>query len=59
MKLNVDTTTFRVSHFTRMNLPEFHGFKVEEDPQDLIDKVYKVLMTAGVTPVEKVELASY
>ncbi|WMV41472.1 hypothetical protein MTR67_034857 [Solanum verrucosum] len=42
----------RVRDFTRMNPPEFHGSKVEEDPQEFIDKVNKVLMIMGVTPVE-------
>ncbi|WMV41072.1 hypothetical protein MTR67_034457 [Solanum verrucosum] len=50
---NVGTTTTRVRDFTRMNTPEFHGSKVEEDPQEFIDDVYKVLMFMRVTSVEK------
>ncbi|KAH0661387.1 hypothetical protein KY284_026318 [Solanum tuberosum] len=42
-----------------MNPSEFHGSKVEKDPQEFIDEVYKVLMIMGVTPVEKVELTTY
>ncbi|WMV13677.1 hypothetical protein MTR67_007062 [Solanum verrucosum] len=41
-----------------MNPTEFHGSKVKEDPQELIDKVYKVLDIMGVTPIEKVELTT-
>ncbi|WMV55302.1 hypothetical protein MTR67_048687 [Solanum verrucosum] len=42
-----------------MNPPEFHGYKVEKDPQEFIDEVYKVLMIMGVTQVEKKELTAY
>ncbi|WMV24166.1 hypothetical protein MTR67_017551 [Solanum verrucosum] len=56
---NVGTTTTRVRDFTKMNPLEFHCSKVEEDPQDFIDEVYKVLMIMGVTPVEKAELVVY
>ncbi|WMV58293.1 hypothetical protein MTR67_051678 [Solanum verrucosum] len=56
---NVGTTTSSVRGFTRMNPLEFYGSKVEEDTQEFIDEVYKVLAIMGVTPVEKEELASY
>ncbi|WMV24231.1 hypothetical protein MTR67_017616 [Solanum verrucosum] len=52
---NVGTTSSKLRGFTRMNPPEFHGSKVEKDPQEFIDKVYKVLMIMGVTPLEKTE----
>ena len=42
-----------------MNPPTFHGTKVDEDPQGFIDEVFKVVDAMGVTPREKVELASY
>ena len=42
--------------FTKLNPPEFHGYKVEEDPREFIDEVYKVLM---IMLVEKVELTTY
>ncbi|XP_049391403.1 uncharacterized protein LOC125855710 [Solanum stenotomum] len=42
-----------------MNPPEFHGSKVEEDPQEFIDEVYKELVIMGVALVEKEELAVY
>ncbi|XP_049394763.1 uncharacterized protein LOC125859071 [Solanum stenotomum] len=38
---------------------EFYGSKIEEDPQEFIDKVSKVLDFVGATPVEKAELDSY
>ncbi|XP_049365847.1 uncharacterized protein LOC125830718 [Solanum verrucosum] len=45
--------------FTRINPLEFHGSKVEENPQKFIDEVYTVVMIMGVTPVENAELAIY
>ncbi|WMV49577.1 hypothetical protein MTR67_042962 [Solanum verrucosum] len=39
----VCTTATRVRDFTRMNPLEFHGCKVEEDPQELIYEVYKIV----------------
>jgi len=56
---NVGTKASRETDFTRMNPLEFHGSKVEEDPQQFIHEVYKVLMIMRVTPIEKVELAAY
>ena len=43
----------------RINPPSFHGTKVDEDPKDFIDEVFKVVDSMGVTPREKAELAAY
>uniref|UniRef100_M1E0Y7 Retrotransposon gag protein n=1 Tax=Solanum tuberosum TaxID=4113 RepID=M1E0Y7_SOLTU len=45
---------FRVREFTWM-----HGSRVEEDLQEFIDEVYKVLMIMGLMPVEHEVLAAY
>uniref|UniRef100_M1DZH8 Gag-pol polyprotein n=1 Tax=Solanum tuberosum TaxID=4113 RepID=M1DZH8_SOLTU len=37
----------------RMNPPVFHGSKVEEDPQEFIDEIYKVLDAMGLSPQDK------
>ena len=42
-----------------MNPPTFYGSKVDEDPQEFVDEVYKVLYIIGVTSSDKAELASY
>ncbi|WMV33218.1 hypothetical protein MTR67_026603 [Solanum verrucosum] len=55
----VGTTATTMRDFTRMNPLEFHFSKVEEDPQEFIDEVYKVLIIMGVTLVEKAELSAY
>uniref|UniRef100_M1DTD9 Gag-pol polyprotein n=1 Tax=Solanum tuberosum TaxID=4113 RepID=M1DTD9_SOLTU len=56
---SMSTTEARVRDFTRMNPPKFHGSKLEENPQEFIDEVYKILVIMGVTLVEKAELAAY
>ncbi|WMV19102.1 hypothetical protein MTR67_012487 [Solanum verrucosum] len=35
------TAASRVKDFIKINPPEFYGFKVEEDPQEFINEVYK------------------
>ena len=42
-----------------MNPPTFYGSNVEEDHQEFIDKIYKILYAMGLTSSEKAELATY
>lgn len=53
------TQSSRMRDFTRINPLEFYSSKVEEDPQEFIDELYKVLDIMGVTLDEKVELVAY
>lgn len=48
----------RVRDFMRMNPPVFHGSKVDKDPQEFIDEIYKILSIMGVGPNEKGEVGS-
>src|ERR1051325_2561195 len=43
----------------RINPPVFHGSKVDEDPQEFIDEVCKILTIMGVGAIEKAEFAAY
>ena len=52
MSSNVAMAEARVRDFTRMMSTKFHGSMVEEDPQEFIDEVYKVLMFMGVIPMK-------
>ncbi|MCQ8086693.1 retrotransposon gag domain-containing protein, partial [Salmonella enterica] len=56
---NEGTMASKLRDFVRMNPPVFLGSKVGEDPQELLDEVYKVVSAMGVTSKEKAELASY
>ena len=49
----------RVRDLTRMNPRTFYGSKIEEDTQEFIDEVYKILYGMGLTTIEKSELATY
>ena len=53
------TMTSRLRDFVRINPPIFIVSKVNEDSQEFLDGVYKVLGAMGVTSSEKSELASY
>ena len=50
---HASTLASRIHNFMRMNPPTFHGTKVDEDPQSLINEVFKVVNAIGVTPQEK------
>ena len=56
---NASTLTFRIWDFMRMKTPNFHGTKVDKDPQGFIEEVFKVVDAMGVAPREKVELVAY
>ena len=55
----VATISSRLMDFTRMNPPTFYGSKVEEDPQEFIDNVYKILYAMGLSTSEKTDLSTY
>ena len=42
-----------------MNPPTFYGSKVDENPQEFIYEVYKILLALGLSTSEKAELATY
>ncbi|XP_015075375.1 uncharacterized protein LOC107019373 [Solanum pennellii] len=52
----VSTMASRLRDFTRMNPPTFYGSKVDEDLQEFIDEVYKILYAMGVSTSEKAEM---
>ena len=45
----VTTMASRQRDFTWMNPPTFYGSKVDEDPQEFIDEVSKILLAMGLT----------
>ena len=47
------TMNSRLRDFVRMNPPIFFGSTVGEDPQALLDDVYKIVHAMGVTSMEK------
>src|SRR5687767_15359385 len=42
-----------------MNPPEYYGSKANEDPQDFIEEIFKIVDIMGVSSTEKAELAVY
>ena len=49
----------RLRNFTSMNPSMSYGSKANEDPQDFLDEVYKILFGISVTMGEKAELVAY
>ncbi|WMV29843.1 hypothetical protein MTR67_023228 [Solanum verrucosum] len=56
---NAGTPASRIRDFTSMNPSTLYGSKVDEDSQDFIDKVFKVVDNMGVSSQEKAKLATY
>ena len=49
----------RLRDLARMNPPTFYESKVEENPKEFIDEVFKILLAMGLSNSEKTELATY
>ena len=49
----------RLRDFMRMNPPMYFGSKIDEDPQDFLDEVYKILFAMGVSTTGKAKVAAY
>ena len=56
---NAPTPASRIRDFTRMNPPEYYGSKANEDPQDFIEEIFKVMDIMGASSTEMAELAAY
>ncbi|XP_049360406.1 uncharacterized protein LOC125825105 [Solanum verrucosum] len=56
---NVGLAADRVRDFIRMNLPEFLGSQVGEEPKNFIDEVKKIFGVMQVTSNERFDFASY
>lgn len=42
-----------------MNPLKFYGFKVDEDAQEFIGEIYKVLAIMGLSSIEKAKFSAY
>ena len=56
---SASTMPLRLRDFIKINPSMFFGSKVNKDPQDFKDEIYKIVHAAGVTSNEKVELVAY
>ena len=56
---HANTMASHLRDFAKMNPPMFYGSRSDEDPQDFLDDVCKILYAMGVISIEKAELASY
>ena len=55
----VTTMASHLRDFSRMNPTTFYVSKVDEDPQEFLSEVYKVLYSMGISSSKKAELASF
>ncbi|PHT90654.1 hypothetical protein T459_05767 [Capsicum annuum] len=55
----VTSKATRVGQFMRMNPPKFTGIKVEENPQEFINKMENIFRVMHVEQVEGVKLSAY
>ena len=55
----VTTMASLLRDFCLMNPPGFYGSMVEEDLQEFIDEVYKMLLAMDLTTIRKAELSTY
>ena len=53
------TMASKLRDFTRMNPPVYFGSRTNEDPQEFVDEVHKILCAMGVNEEDKAELATY
>ena len=56
---NASTMSSNMRDITRMNPIILFGSKVNEDPKDFLDEVYKIYYAVGVSSNDKDKLASY
>ena len=56
---NANTMASCLRDFNMMNPAMFFRSKVTEDPQDILDEVYKIMYAIGVRSNEMVKLVSY
>ena len=59
MPPHASTMASRIRDITRMNPPMFFIRKMDEDPQKFISEVYRIILSMGVTPIEKANLVAY
>ena len=56
---NAPTPASRIRDFNRMNLPRYYGSKANEDPQEFIEEIFKIIDIMGVATNKKDELVAY
>ena len=58
-RVHEQTMASQLRDFAITNLSIFYGSKVNEDPQEFIDEVYKILCAMGLSSNENAELDLY